>query len=349
MTEVVMGETEQQVQPSVQSAGQLLRQAREQQQLSVHALAASLKVPVHKLQALEEDQWDQLTDSVFTRALALSVCRFLHIDSAAVLAGLPKYEAARLSTNPEGINTPFKEKTLRSSMSSSSQDGAQGRVAKIAAVLLMVAAGGAALYFVPQWQQGEAAGSVAVDKVKVIPAEGVATLSTPVFMPQPSEAPAAAASVAVPEVAAKAAAPAVEPVAPAAHDAVAPVASVAPVAAALPVAAEKPAAAVLPVDAAQLAKVQEAVTPVATTSAEISAAALRLRVTADTWVQIRNDQQKVVMERIFKAGDVYEEAHAGRPLHVVVGNASATQVEVHGAAFDLTALAKNNVARFEVK
>ena len=66
-------------------------------------------------------------------------------------------------------------------------------------------------------------------------------------------------------------------------------------------------------------------------------------------MQVRDAQQQVVMEKILKAGDVFEEAPAGRPLQVVVGNAGATKLEIDGAAFDLAAVAKNNVARFEVK
>ncbi len=55
------------------------------------------------------------------------------------------------------------------------------------------------------------------------------------------------------------------------------------------------------------------------------------------------------MEKILKSGDVFEEVAVGRPLHVVVGNAEATRVEVDGAAFNFAGSAKNNVARFEVK
>ena len=136
------------------SSGQLLRQAREQQQMTVQTLAAMLKVPVHKLQALEEDRWDALTDSVFTRSLALSVCRILNIPSEPVLAGLPKLEGSKLSANPEGINAPFKDKTLRSLMSPS-HDSSSGNAFKIVAALLIAVAGSAGLYFLPQWQSEE--------------------------------------------------------------------------------------------------------------------------------------------------------------------------------------------------
>ncbi len=66
MTEVVVDSADQQssnntaTQPVIGGAGRLLRQAREQQQMSVQALASTLKVPVYKLQALEEDRWDVL-------------------------------------------------------------------------------------------------------------------------------------------------------------------------------------------------------------------------------------------------------------------------------------------------
>ncbi len=70
------------------SAGTLLRQAREAAGLHVSSLAASLKVPVRKLEALEEDRYEELPDAVFVRALASSVCRTLKVDPAPVLQRL---------------------------------------------------------------------------------------------------------------------------------------------------------------------------------------------------------------------------------------------------------------------
>lgn len=72
------------------SAGALIRRAREHAGLHVGVLAASLKVPVQRIEALEADRHDLLPGPVFTRALASSVCRLLKVDSAAVLALLPK-------------------------------------------------------------------------------------------------------------------------------------------------------------------------------------------------------------------------------------------------------------------
>lgn len=90
------------------SAGALLRQAREAAGLHVAALAVSLKVPVRKLEALEADRYDQLTDVVFARALASSVCRTLKVDPQPVLDRLPQSTAPRLAQDHESIGAPFR-------------------------------------------------------------------------------------------------------------------------------------------------------------------------------------------------------------------------------------------------
>lgn len=90
------------------TAGTLLRRAREASGLHVAALAVSLKVPVRKLEALEDDRWDVLTDAVFVRALASSVCRSLRIDPQPILERLPQKATPRLVREGDGINTPFR-------------------------------------------------------------------------------------------------------------------------------------------------------------------------------------------------------------------------------------------------
>lgn len=90
------------------SAGVLLREARESQGWSVEALAAVLKVPVGKLEALELDRIDQLPDVFFARALASSVCRTLKVDASEVLQLLPATTLAPMKTDEAGINTPFR-------------------------------------------------------------------------------------------------------------------------------------------------------------------------------------------------------------------------------------------------
>ena len=90
------------------TAGALLREARQAQELDIAALAALLKVPVKKLQALEQDEFELLLDPVFARALASSVCRILKIDAAPVLLRLPVISAFKVTSQNRGINTPFR-------------------------------------------------------------------------------------------------------------------------------------------------------------------------------------------------------------------------------------------------
>ena len=90
------------------SAGEMLRQAREDAGLHIATLALALKVSVKKLEALEADRLDLLPDAVFVRAMASSVCRVLKIDPAPVLEQLPQTAVPRLALDQEfGLNTPF--------------------------------------------------------------------------------------------------------------------------------------------------------------------------------------------------------------------------------------------------
>ena len=90
------------------SAGDLMRRGREAAGLHIAALAVSLKVPVRKLEALESGRHDELTDAVFVRALAASVCRTLKIDAQPVLDRLPQSTAPRLGKDSDGINAEYR-------------------------------------------------------------------------------------------------------------------------------------------------------------------------------------------------------------------------------------------------
>ena len=98
---------------AVATAGGLLRQARQAQGLHIAALAAAIRVSQRKLELLESDQFDQLPDATFTRALAQTVCRTLKVDAAPVLALMPPPRGHRLEEISEGLNMPFRERPGR--------------------------------------------------------------------------------------------------------------------------------------------------------------------------------------------------------------------------------------------
>lgn len=90
------------------SAGSMLRRAREAEGLHIAALAVSLKVPVNKIEAIEADRFDLLPDLVFARALALSICRVLKVDSTSILEKMPTSSVPLISAAESGINVPFR-------------------------------------------------------------------------------------------------------------------------------------------------------------------------------------------------------------------------------------------------
>lgn len=123
----------------VESAGQSIRLARESAGLSLDALAAALKVPSRKLHALETEQWQELTDTTFARALAASVARHLKLDPERVLAGLPSTKPVTLSVST-GLGRAAKLPSANSTVPSHLTLG-------VGALLLAASA----VFFSPHW------------------------------------------------------------------------------------------------------------------------------------------------------------------------------------------------------
>jgi len=95
------------------NAGAMLRAARERQGLHIAALAAAIKVPQAKLEALEAGRYDELTDATFVRALAQSVCRVLKIEAKPVLDLMPSARTSALDRVAPVRRTPFHDKPGR--------------------------------------------------------------------------------------------------------------------------------------------------------------------------------------------------------------------------------------------
>lgn len=85
----------------------LLKEAREAAGLHIAALAAALKVPVKKLEALEAGRYSELPDITFARALASSACRQLKVDPAPILQQIPVGSSPRLGDRGPSLNAPY--------------------------------------------------------------------------------------------------------------------------------------------------------------------------------------------------------------------------------------------------
>ena len=75
---------------------------------------------------------------------------------------------------------------------------------------------------------------------------------------------------------------------------------------------------------------------------------LEFKALGESWVQVRDATKTVIFERTLAKGETASTAGA-LPLTVVIGRADVTEVFIHGKNFALAGVAKENVARFEVK
>lgn len=300
------------------TAGALLREAREAAGIHMAALAALLKVPEHKLEALEQDRLDLLLDAVFARALASSVCRTLKVDAAPVLERLPSIGASKLKYPSAGMNTPFRP------MAGGAGPSAWAQISKpvvLAGLALLL--GALVLILLPAIKQdgapflsgllpkadealaGDASAPVQFPMVHMGEADGAEAIVLPLSgslssLELVSEQTLAAASAPVPPLG----------------------------------------NAGIPASSAAL--IASPVQQVAST------ANVTFSASGQSWVEVTDAKGTVVLRRTLAPGDVAE-ASGVLPLAAVVGRADATQVQVHGKAFDLSAVSRNNIARFEVK
>jgi cytoskeleton protein RodZ len=300
------------------TAGAMLHRAREAAGLHVGALAVALKVPVRKLEAMEDDRWDELTDAVFVRALALSICRTLKIDPQPVLQRLPQNPAPRLMHARDGLNTTFRAPGDGAAPSWFDQLTKPVFLAVLALLL-----GALALALLPSVSQISSLAQTARSWLSI------STSSQPAASHETRVEPAAM-SVSLTNIA--------QPVAAGTQ----PVSSPSAAASATGVPTAMPAV-LVPASAAGADR-----TPVAGDPAAVANGTIVFRTSNPSWVEVTDAKGVVAVRRMLGAGDAAG-ASGALPLQVVIGRVDATQVQVRGKPFDLRPVTRDNVARFEVK
>jgi len=193
------------------SAGALMRAARERQGLHIAALAAAIKIPQRKLEALEAGRFDELPDATFTRALAMTVCRALKIDAAPVLAQLPQVGGKGLAAVSGGLNAPFRDRPGRADPA----DFSPARHPLSWAALAVLVAAAAVLLLPSGWWASLWPGSAAKEPpAAMAPASAAeapaSTAASPASASASGPVPAASADVTVVADASTLSAPAVE-------------------------------------------------------------------------------------------------------------------------------------------
>lgn len=301
------------------SAGALLRAAREAAGLHIAALAVSLKVPVKKLEALEQDRTDLLPDATFARALAASVCRSLKVDPGPVLARLPRGGVAHLKRQIQRTSTPFRSAGERSAFPFRSL---MTRPAVLAGGFLLAAT--LALVFWPALKD-VAARLAGRSETVTAPAEPPLILElTGPGTSDSGRQPAMTGEAAVEGKTQSQGLPSVF---------------------SMPAATNLNAPSSVPGSSAGIPNLQ-AVPAAATAAATTGIVTFSAK--GQSWVEVTDARGTVVLRRTLVAGDVVG-ASGALPMTAIVGRADATQVEVRGKPLNLLPLARDNVARFEVK
>ena len=268
------------------SPGGMLRPLREAAGVDPALVASAMKVSLQKLDALENDRFDELPDLTFARGLASAICRAFGADPAPVLERMP-LAAPGLRAQGKPINQPFRQPgdspapMLKSSFS---------KPLVIAIGVLLLAA--AALWLLP---------------------------TLPIQLTAPAqESTSADGEVQEP------AAPAAEPTPPAE----------------------------MPAGAASAEQTAPAVPQAAASAAEPAATAdgdlLVFTASAETWLTVRDAQGKQLINRTLTSGETVK-LTGEVPLSATVGRKDAVSVKVRGEPFDIKALSKTTVARFQVK
>lgn len=303
--------------PALPTAGQMMHNARRSAGLSLEELAARVKVPVSRLQALEEDRFDSWPDMNVVRAVAASVCRHVRLDSAIILARLPKPEKMVWSSAVADSPVGFRD---RDGFKMRSASGL-GRL-PLALLALALALAALGLYLGPMLQDW-------FDRVWASQATS-ATAPAPVAVPEPVLPPDAGPT----------------------DTRVGAVGAVASEAAAsLPVTGG---ASVVPAQAAPFRTSADASVAgtVTVPPASVSASPLLVfKARGLTWVAVTDANGVSLLRKTLAAGETAtaSAASAALPLWVVVGRADHIDVEVRGQRLKLAPSAPDNVARFKVQ
>ena len=313
------------------TAGAALRRAREARGLHIAALAATLKVPQSKLEALEADRYKDLPDATFARALARSMCRVLKVDAEPVLAMLPSSGAeASLDRVTPGLNQPFRERSSSHEPMISTDLMKRPMVLGVAALLVAAVA----VYALPshwidqitqRFQGADTASSTVATG-----AAGTAATAGAADVPTNVEAPPAGASEAVPVPQAAASVPAPSPLAVGAG------ASVPPPVAAAPT---------LPAAAGNTTAASTLASPV--TAPPPGSSSLLIKASAESWVEVVAAKGQVLLSRLLRSGDQVD-VNGIAPLKLRVGNVAGTELVFRGQPVDLAARSRDNVARLEL-
>ena len=337
----------------------LLQEARLAQGMDIEPLAAILKIPARKIEALEAGALSGVGDLTFSRALAGSICRQLRIDAKPILAAWPTRDTL---VREVLLNLPNDgAASAATALPPEAATGSGGRVVWAVLVLILVGIGvwlavtelqrgserrekavGAAERLAPETGPG-IANQLVISHVEGSSSESGAddvkaakpVLAAPVKAAPVKVAPVTAAATATSPPATSASAASLD--APA-NVATPPLTPPPPVTTEVVPVAPTPTVGTVPV--------QKRNQPLS--SADIGQHALVLSAVTESWVEVIGRSGTRVFTRLMSPGDYVVLGDEDLPYNVLVGNAVGVRVFSRGQPVDVQATARLNVSRFDV-
>ena len=329
------------------TVGQLLRNAREVQGLSIGDIAARLRMAVRQISALESSDFSALPSGTFLRGFVRNYAKTLSLDPADVLALLEKTHDNAGIVNASRVVVPAQQKIAMPAPGGElASPRVRAGIAALAAFLVLAVVWYWWENVRPHLADGgrpKAAVGTTVEQPATAPSVQLASVAPAAAPPPATVEPTAAEAPAIAD-APKGAmtSPIVAPIS--APVTIASKASVSVPSANVVASAPASAPASSPISPRTALANDTSATPAVTKSG----ASLGFTFNGESWVEVTDAAGKIILSRRFKSGEA-EEVVGRPPLAVVVGNAQVTRMAFNGREFDLVPHTRVSVARVNLK
>lgn len=311
--------------PPGRAPGAILRQAREAKSLSIAAIATQLNLDMRTVEALEQGEQDRLPAPIFVRGYLRGYARLVGVSEDEVLDAY-----RRLAPQPEPAPRSI---GMRSAPLRPAYRGPLIPWRGLLVTALLVAAVAVAVSYGPQLlkpfltedpatdatspqlvlpRSGGAEGGIATEPLAPAGTTGL-ELPLPEPLPVPAEEPPPVDAGPEPDV----------------IDAGDFTSTPAPAPAPAPGPASAPA-------------------PAAPVTDALNEIRLEFRFREESWVEVRGADRTRLLFGLMRQGET-RSITGKAPVSVVLGNASAVELQVDGSRFDLAPHTRNNIARLEVR
>ncbi len=105
-------QSEQATESPVFSVGQVLREAREKQGMSIEDVATQIKLAPRQIEALEADDLSRLPELAFVRGFIRSYAKILKLDASALLSNMNESKPVAVELSRGSVDVPFPVESL---------------------------------------------------------------------------------------------------------------------------------------------------------------------------------------------------------------------------------------------